>query len=106
MNDHSLIPAGEPLPGEYETLGREEIHARLKLYISEMLEHNFEKLCQMMYRHDVSESKFNVALEAESLDRQADLLADLVIERELQKVATRRAYRKHKADADRRQIED
>ena len=59
-----------------------------------------------MYRHDVSESKFNVALEAESLDRQADLLADLVIERELQKVATRRAYRKHKADADRRQIED
>jgi hypothetical protein len=48
----------------------------------------------MMYRHDVSESKFNAALEAQTLDEQADMLADAVIEREMQKVATRLAYRK------------
>lgn len=94
MNENSIIPSGEPLPGEYETLSREELHRRLKTYIAGMLEHNFEKLCNMMYRHDVSEHKFNKALDARDPEAQADLLADLVIERELQKMETRKAYRR------------
>ena len=106
MSDQSLIPSGEPLPGEYEALDRNEIHARLKVYIADLLDHNFDKLCNMMYRHDVPESRFHAALEAGSTDSSADLLADIVIERELQKMETRRAYRKSKTDKEKKQIDE
>jgi hypothetical protein len=50
----------------------------------------------MIYRHDVAEDRFNEALQADNLELQAERIADLVIERELQKVKTRKAYRKQK----------
>ena len=40
--------------------------------------------------------KFNQALTGGSVMEQAEMIADLVIDRELQKVETRKAYRKHK----------
>lgn len=96
MSDN-IIPFGEPSPAEYETLGREELKSRLSLFIQELLETNFEKLCNMIYRHDVDESKFNEALQSGDISGQAERIADLVIDRELQKVETRKAYRKYKA---------
>ena len=96
MNEDNLIRYGEPLPKEYETLGREELQTRLSLYIEVLLNTNFEKLCNMIYRHDVEESKFNMALQAEQVQEQAARIADLVIDRELQKVESRKAYRKYK----------
>lgn len=97
QNDH-IVPQGEPLPKEYETLSREELKIRLQLFIAELLEFNFEKLTNMIYRHDVSEEKFHKALESGSINEQAGKLAELVIEREMQKVETRKAYRKYKED--------
>ena len=64
-----------------------------------MLEHNFEKLVGMIYRHDVKESQFREALKAPTLEEQAERLANAVIDRELQKVASRKAYRKMKEDS-------
>lgn len=106
MNEENLIPYGEPLPKEYETLGREELQSRLSLYIEALLNTNFEKLCNMIYRHDVEESKFNKALQAEQVQEQATRIADLVIDRELQKVESRKAYRKYKNEQKSPEIED
>lgn len=52
----------------------------------------------MVYRHDVSEVKFNQALGGGSLEAQAAKIADLVIDRELEKVKTRIAYRREKEE--------
>lgn len=52
----------------------------------------------MVYRHDVSEIKFNLALESGNLEVQAENIADLVIDRELEKVKTRIAYRREKEE--------
>ena len=98
LNEDNLIPHGEPLPAEYETLGREELKFRLKVYIEDLLLNNFEKLCNVIYRHDVEERKFNEALQADNISQQADKIADLVIDRELQKVESRKVYRKYKEE--------
>lgn len=90
------LKSGEPLPKDYEMLGREELKQMLQVFIVDLLEHDFEKLCNMAYRHDIPEAKFNNALQGPGVDVQAARIADLVIERELQKVESRRAYREEK----------
>ena len=95
VTDKPIMPYGEPLAPEYETLGRDELHRRLKVLIAELLEYNFEKLTNMIYRHDVDEAKFYEALKSGNIEQQAAKLADLVIDRELQKAETRKAYRKN-----------
>jgi hypothetical protein len=98
LNGNDIIPQGKPLAYEYETLGRQELKSRLTVYIEDLLQTNFEKLCNMIYRHDVDEARFNDALQGGSVFEQASNIAELVIERELQKVETRKAYRKQKEE--------
>ncbi len=87
---------GEPLPKEYETFSRDELRKRLQDFIADLLEHDFQKLCNLIYRHDVKEEKFRQALQYSNIEEQASEIAELVIERELQKVETRKAYRELK----------
>ncbi|MCF6169616.1 MAG: hypothetical protein L3J66_01385 [Bacteroidales bacterium] len=89
-------PLAEPLAKDYETLSRDELQFQLQVFIAGLLENNFEKLCNMIYRHDVPENKFEDALEVGTIDEQAAKIAKLVLERELEKVASRRAYKKQK----------
>jgi len=96
--NNQILPYGDPLPKDYETYTRAELKSHLSFYIAELLEHNFEKLCSLIYRHDVSEEKFHYALQTGDIEGQAGRVAELVIERELQKVETRKAYRKYKEE--------
>lgn len=98
------VPIGEPLAKEYETLTREELKNRLTVYISDLLDHDFEKLCHMIYRHDVDERKFHTALNTGDIEGQSSRLAELVIEREMQKVETRKAYRKHMEEKESKEL--
>lgn len=77
-------------------LDRDTLTAQLKLFIFDLLEHDFERLCSLMYRHDVKESLFNAALSLPTDDLRAEAIAILVIDRELAKMATRAAYSKSK----------
>lgn len=77
-------------------LDRETLTAQLKLFIFDLLQHDFERLCSLMYRHDVKESLFNEALALPDDHRRAEVIAGLVIDRELAKMATRAAYAKSK----------
>ena len=55
--------------------------------IAEMMENNFQKLINVLYRIDINERK---AKRAFASDNPADQLAKLIIERELKKVETRK----------------
>lgn len=88
----------EPLAKDYETLSRDELKMRLQVFIADLLENNFEKLCAMIYRHDVLESKFDAALQYASVDEQAERIAILVLERELEKVESRKRYKRQKEE--------
>ena len=69
------------------------IREKLIGVIQYLLENNFEKLCNAMYRLDVSERKFHEVLTGNSPENISSQLADLVIEREMQKVRTRELYK-------------
>lgn len=86
----------EPLPRDYELLSRDQLREHLSVFIKELLLTNLDKLANMMYRHDVKQHLFQTGLLIENIDEQALFMADLVIDRELQKVASRAAYKKEK----------
>ncbi len=100
-----LYRYNEPSKGDYESLTRNELENRLYAFILNLLENNFEKLCNMIYRHDVNESKFNNALELPGVDDQARKITDLVIDRELEKVKMRQAYKNYKDEQNHKILE-
>ena len=54
------------------------------------------RLLNAMYRLDVNEAKFHQAMQSDSKEEAASRVADLIIEREMQKVKTRLHYKKHR----------
>ncbi len=92
--DGNNLKRYEPLAKEYETLSRNELREQLSAFIKDLLLHNPEKLAAMMYRHDVKEHLFQETLLLEDIDEQAMAMANLVIDRELQKVESRKVYKK------------
>jgi hypothetical protein len=75
-------------------IDRQVIREKLALLIAHLMESDFEKLCQAMYRLDVSESRFDRVMNDKPLAEIPYAIADLVIEREMQKVRTRLMYKK------------
>lgn len=59
----------------------------------------------MIYRHDVDESKFSNALGLPSIEDQAWKITHLVIDREMEKVKMREAYKNYKEDQNRKILE-
>ncbi len=96
----------EPLPGDFESLSRNELRKNLSSFIKNLLLTNPEKLAGLMYRHDVKQHLFQTGLMIEDLDEQALFMADLVIDRELQKVASRALYKKEKEEKLKKQIKN
>ena len=70
----------------------EQLHAYLSQAISELLDKDFNRLLIALYRIDVSEKKVAEALHLEAPGAIAPKLATLIIERELQKVISRKKY--------------
>ena len=73
---------------------RDLLREKLAFIIAHLMEHNFERLCQAMYRLDVSETRFDRVMKETPLTDIPYAIADLVIERELQKVRTRMMYKR------------
>ena len=70
----------------------EELHQYLTAAIRELLNKDFNQLINILYRIDITESRVSKALHTDDPAQIASELASLVIERELQKVETRRIY--------------
>jgi hypothetical protein len=71
----------------------QEFRGKLRNLINHMLDNDFERLLVAMYRLDINEHRFKMALSDLNTLNVAQDIADLVIEREMQKVLTRRKYR-------------
>lgn len=61
------------------------------LYISELIDHDFEKLIFILYKVDVDENKLKSLL-ASNADA-ASVIADLIIERQVQKISSRESFK-------------
>jgi hypothetical protein len=76
------------------SIDRNMIREKLEILIIHLIENNFEKLCQAMYRLDVSETKFHQVMTERPFEEIPSSIADLVIEREMQKVRTRMMHKR------------
>ncbi len=72
------------------SLSYEALHERLTAYIDHLITHNFEKLAYCLYRVDVEESRIRQLLEKKQGENASGLIANLIIERQLEKIKNRK----------------
>ncbi len=73
-----------------DKISLEELREKLSLHINHLINTNFEKLIYYLYRIDVNENKMRNLLEQKEGENAAGLIADLIIERQLQKIESRK----------------
>ena len=73
-----------------ETDSMEKLKSLLTNHINELINHQFDLLIQHLYRIDVSEEKIKTLLANNNGENAAGIIATLIIERQLQKINTRR----------------
>ena len=88
---------GDKIPVKYfELPDQNRLREALIVFVSDLLQHDFHRLSNLLYRHDISEKAIVKALSSETIDEKAKHIANLIIDREMQKMATRKAYREFK----------
>ncbi len=75
-----------------ENIDMEVLRSYLVKVISELLDKDFNRLIQAMYRIDISENEFKSALSTINPEGIPEEIANLVIKRELEKVESRKKY--------------
>jgi len=78
-----------------QTVSFEATRQQLIFLINELINSDFHSLIQLLYRIDVSEKKIRSFLDQNTESDSATILADLIIERQLQKAESRK-YFSHK----------
>lgn len=87
MEQHGMLESQQLL--KLPELSPEVLRELLIRQVNYLLERDFERLLQSLYRIDVSEQKFKASLVSQN---PAAEIAELILERELMKVKTRRWY--------------
>lgn len=76
--------------------GNENRFAILAGYLDGLINTNFNRLLSILYRVDVSEEKLRKALAYPEAGKSAgEIIAQLLIDRELEKIKTRAKYKQH-----------
>ena len=81
-----VLPIGE------ERIAWDALVEALSRRINFLLNHDFERLMSCMYMIDVPEQRFSEAVKLPEKDRPARAIAELIIEREVQKMESRKRY--------------
>ena len=82
------------------TISGEELREKLVVHINHLINHDFEKLVFYLYRIDVNESKMRHLLEQKEGENATGLIADLIIERQSEKIKSRQHFRQRDNDID------
>lgn len=90
-----LVPAinqslGVALP---VNIAWDELRAKLAAHINGLINEDFDKLVGYLYRIDVNEKKLRTLLDRQEGENAAGLIADLIIERQLQKIKSREQHK-------------
>ncbi len=71
----------------------EQLKKHLTRKITELMDTNYEKLINILYRIDINEKKLNDLFGSKNREFIPARLAELIIERQLQKISFRNRYR-------------
>ncbi len=75
-----------------------EIREQLIVLVNELINKDFDALVQLLYRIDVYEKKVRLSLNQNTNEDAASIIADLIIERQLQKIESRKQFRENKTN--------
>jgi len=68
--------------------------------INDLINHDFEKLVRLLYRLDIDETKLRKTLHDHQQHNAGEMIADMIIERQLQKIKSRREFRQRDNNID------
>ncbi len=91
LPDHSitdLVFAANDEPA----LREHALYKKLYDYLNFLLLHDFERVVSLLYRIDVSEQKIKALLAFQPDTDAADIIATAIIERQIEKINTRKKY--------------
>jgi hypothetical protein len=81
-----------------EKISFEEIKEKLAAYINHLIIDDFQQLLLLLYKVDVNESKLRSVLKENKNDDAGNIISQLIIERQLQKIKTRKEFSQKKND--------
>ena len=70
----------------------EQFRMQLVNVVEQLLQKNFPRLIHILYRLDVNEAKLKAELKGNQSNRTAELIADMIIERQMQKQEMRQRF--------------
>ena len=78
----------------------EEIRQQLISLVNELINKDFSSLLQLLYRIDVDEKKIRLLLSQNANEDAANIIADLIIQRQLKKVESKKHFSGEKNNDD------
>ncbi len=78
----------------------EQLKEQLTVHINNLINHDFEKLIYYLYRIDVHEEKIKHLLQQHEGENAAGIIAQLIIDRQIQKIKFRKEFQSPPADSD------
>lgn len=98
--DNSIQSAAGILGMELKKRDYAEQLAELAATVNGLIQTDFNRLVTILYRMDISEKKLRQLVQ-DSPERDAGLIiAELMVEREAQKILSRKQFRRHEEDID------
>ena len=79
-----------------EDISRNELQQKLTAFINELILNDFQRLITILYRVDVDEKKLKRILKENIGTDAGEIIANLIIEREIQKIETRTQFESKK----------
>lgn len=76
-----------------DPISLEDLTKKLEYHINNLIQYDFQKLVLLLYRIDVSETKLRLLLKENPGENSAKMIAHLIIERQQQKIRSRREYK-------------
>ena len=100
--NQNLIPAlNESLQIDLpSTISFEQLKEKLSIYINQLIQTDFQKLVSVLYRIDVSEKKLKILLRDNGDSEAGKIIAELIIERQLEKIKSRQEFRRDSTISD------
>ncbi len=83
-----------------ENISLNELREILATHINPLISNNFNKLISILYRLDINETTLKQLLAEKNDTDAAMIIADLIIQRQLQKIKSRESFRKNDSAID------
>lgn len=93
LNNELAINIAEKIPYS-------ELHSQLSAHINNLIKNDFDKLITYLYRIDVNEQKLKSLLQQNPGEDAGNIIATLIIERQQQKIKTRRQFSQRENNID------